>query len=408
MLEDSRLQSGRPFAVVWLSTVIGGLGIGMVSPLLPVFSQEMGATGIWLALAFSGFAITETPLMPFMGRLSDRFGRRTFMALGLLTYAFAALGYVFSSTYHLLVVFRMLSGIGAAMFFPVAFAYVGDLAPRGKEGRYMGLFNVAFLIGWGAGPIIGGSVKDALGTDATFLSMMIMSALAFVLLMTLLPRERGGGSAGGAQGSSGSWLPLMRDIRLVAGCTFQMILGLSFGAVLSFLPVFMTTNLGASATAVGIVISCRALLNGVLQYPYGWMADRMNRVLLVVVGATITAAGTFAIPWMRSFVPLLLLFSLTALFESIAVPSATAIVVDRGRVLGMGAVMGFFNTAMAVGLLIGSLAGGVVQSSLGVDSVFRYAAVIAVVGTVVFYILMRRAQRTERAVAAPLIEREEA
>ncbi len=404
MLEDSRLQSGRPFAVVWLSTVIGGLGIGMVSPLLPVFSQEMGATGIWLALAFSGFAITETPLMPFMGKLSDRFGRRIFMALGLLTYALAALGYVFSSTYHLLVVFRMVSGIGAAMFFPVAFAYVGDLSPRGKEGRYMGLFNVAFLIGWGAGPIIGGSVKDALGSDATFLSMMIMSALAFVLLMTLLPRERGGGSAGGAQ-EGGSWLPLMRDTRLMAGCTFQAILGLSFGAVLSFLPVFMTTNLGASATAVGIVISCRALLNGVLQYPYGWLADRMSRVFLVVLGASVTAVGTFSIPWMRSFVPLLLLFSATALFESIAVPAATAIVVDRGRVLGMGVVMGFFNMAMAIGLLIGSLAGGVVQSTLGVDSVFRYAAVIAVVGTIAFYTLMRKARRTER--AAPRTEGEE-
>jgi len=406
MLEDSRLRPGRRFAVVWLSTVIGGLGIGMVSPLLPVFSQEMGATGIWLALAFSGFAITETPLMPFMGRLSDRFGRRIFMALGLLTYALAALGYVFSSTYHLLVVFRMLSGIGAAMFFPVAFAYVGDLSPRGKEGRYMALFNVAFLVGWGAGPIIGGSVKDSLGTDATFLSMMIMSALAFILLITLLPRERGG-STGRVQEDGGSWLPLIRDTRLMAGCTFEMILGLSFGAVLSFLPVFMTTNLGASATAVGIVISCRALLNGALQYPYGWLADRMNRVFLVVVGATITAAGTFAIPWMRSFVPLLLLFSLTALFESIAVPSATAIVVDRGRVLGMGAAMGLFNTAMAIGLLIGSLAGGAVQSSLGVDSVFRYAAGIALVGVVVFYILMRRAQRTEKTVSASRTEREQ-
>ena len=193
----------------------------------------------------------------------------------------------------------------------------------------------------------------------------------------------------------------------MAGCTFEMILGLSFGAVLSFLPVFMTTNLGASATAVGIVISCRALLNGVLQYPYGWLADRMNRVFLVVVGASITAVGTFAIPWMPSFVPLLLLFSLTALFESIAVPAATAIAVDRGRVLGMGAAMGLFNMAMAIGLLVGSLAGGVVQSSLGLDSVFRYAAGIAVVGTIVFFVLMRRAERTGTAVSAPLAEREE-
>lgn len=399
MSENGRVRPGRRFAIVWLSTMIGGLGIGMVSPLLPVFSQEMGATGIWLALAFSGFAITETPLMPFMGRLSDRFGRKVFMALGMFTYACAALGYVFSPTYHVLILFRMLSGIGAAMFFPVAFAYVGEITPLGREGRYMGLFNIAFILGWGAGPIIGGSIKDALGSDATFWSMMAMSALAFVLMMTLLPRDRPGAMVVPRE-KEGSWLPLMKDSRLMAACTFEMILGLSFGAVLSFLPVLMTTKLATSATAVGFVISSRALLNGVLQYPYGWLADRMSRVFLVVVGASITAVGTLCIPWMPSFVPLLVLFAFTALFESIAIPSATAIAVDRGRVLGMGAAMGIFNMAMAIGMLLGSLAGGVVQSAFGLDNVFRYAAAVTAVGVVVFYLLMRRAKREDRTAAA--------
>lgn len=400
MLENSRTRPARRFAVVWLSTLIGGLGIGMVSPLLPVFSQEMGATGIWLALAFSGFAISETPLMPFMGRLSDRFGRKLFMALGMLTYALAALGYVYAPTYQLLVLFRIFSGVGAAMFFPVSFAYVGDLSPPGKEGRYMGLFNVAFLLGWGAGPIIGGSIKDALGTDATFWSMMLMSSLAFVLLMVLLPRGRGGEYKVGPSKKDTPWLQLLKDGKLMAACSFEMIWGLSFGAVLSFLPVFMTTNLGTTATAIGLVISSRALLNGVLVYPYGRLADRMNRVPLVIAGAAVTAAGTLAIPWMHSFASLLVLFCITALFESVAVPAGTAIAVDRGRKLGMGSVMGLFNMAMAIGLLFGSLAGGLVQSSLGVENVFRYAAAVTVVGIAVFYTLMRRAQRGETAVSA--------
>jgi len=55
---------------------------------------------------------------------------------------------------------------------------------------------------------------------------------------------------------------------------------------------------------------------------------------------------------------------------------------------------------MAIGLLFGSLAGGLVQSSLGVENVFRYAAAVTVVGIAVFYTLMRRAQRGETAVSA--------
>lgn len=379
--------------MVWLSTLVGGLGIGMVSPLLPVFAQEMGASGVWLGLAFAGFAISETPLMPFMGRLSDRFGRKLFLAMGMFTYALAALGYVYSSTYQLLVLFRVLSGMGAAMFFPVAFAYVGDLSPSGLEGRYMGLFNVAFLFGWGAGPLLGGLVKDNLGTEATFLAMMLMSAAAFVLLVLFLPGRRAAESK--SRQRETPWLQLLRDNMVMAACSFELIWGLGFGAILSFLPVFMTTSLGTTATAIGIVISTRALLNGVLVYPYGWLADRVSRMLLVIVGAMVTAVGTFVLPWMPSFVALLVLFGITALFESMAVPAANAIAVDRGRDLGMGSVMGLFNMCMAVGLLLGSVLGGLVQDFLGVGNVFRFSAMVMLGGIGVFYVLMKRVQRSE-------------
>jgi MFS family permease len=179
---------------------------------------------------------------------------------------------------------------------------------------------------------------------------------------------------------------------VLAACSFEGIWGLSFGAILSFLPVFMTSTLGSTATMVGIVISTRFLLNGVLMYPYGWLADRMNRVHLVIVGAVITAAGTFAVPWMTTFISLLVLMSIIALLESMAVPATNAIVVERGRELGMGSVMGIFNMFMGIGLLVGSVAGGLIQDLLGVGNVFRFAAVFILGGASVFYTLMKRGQ----------------
>jgi MFS family permease len=67
----------RPFIVVWLAVLISIAGIGMVSPLLAKFAEEMGATGSWLGLIFSGYAFTQIPLMPVVGRLADRFGKFT-------------------------------------------------------------------------------------------------------------------------------------------------------------------------------------------------------------------------------------------------------------------------------------------------------------------------------------------
>ena len=95
----------KAFLVVWLALFVTVTGIAMVTPLLPVFAEDMGASGIWLGLAFSGFAITQIPLMPVVGRLSDKFGKKMFLWAGLILYAIAAVGYVWSPSYHELVLF---------------------------------------------------------------------------------------------------------------------------------------------------------------------------------------------------------------------------------------------------------------------------------------------------------------
>ena len=76
----------RHFVVLWLATFIAVAGIGMVSPLLPVFAKDLGASGVWLGLTFSGFAITQTAATPFVGKLSDRLGRKKFIVIGFFIY----------------------------------------------------------------------------------------------------------------------------------------------------------------------------------------------------------------------------------------------------------------------------------------------------------------------------------
>ncbi len=181
------LGRNRPFVVVWLAVLISIAGIGMVSPLLPKFAEDMGASGAWLGLIFSGYAFTQVPLMPVVGRLSDRFGKKLFLVVGLLLYVMAAAGYLWAPGYRELFLFRLVSGAGAAMVIPTAYAYIGDLTPRGREGRYMGVFNIAMVAGYGVGPTLGGLVYDSYGMHATFASMCIMSGVGFLVVLLLLP-----------------------------------------------------------------------------------------------------------------------------------------------------------------------------------------------------------------------------
>jgi DHA1 family multidrug resistance protein-like MFS transporter len=396
------ITANRAFIVVWLALFIAIIGISMVSPLMPVFAEKMGASGIWLGLAFSGFALSQLPLMPVIGRLSDKYGKKSFLWIGLLIYTAAAIGYFWAPGYHELVLFRVLSGVGAAMVIPIAFSYVGELAPRDFEGRYMGIFTVAMVAGYGIGPVLGGVIHDNLGMDATFISMGIFSILGFLIIFFLLPARTAGtrvarpAEDAQPEGPSVSFFSMLKDTTIQGVIALQLTFGLLFGTVLAFVGVWMTTAIDTSVAQVGILLSARSIMNGALSYPFGWLADHMNRLILVSVGMGMVAVGTFAIPWLGNFGILLGVFVVIGIFESMAMPSLNAITVEKGRVLGMGTVMSMFNMAMSLGLVIGSMAGGVIESSIGIDAVFRFAAALGLVGILLFNILILRSIRLSR------------
>lgn len=393
------ISKNKPFIVVWLALFIAIAGTSMVSPLMPVFAEDMGASGIWVGLAFSGFAFTQIPLMPVMGRLSDRFGKKIFLCLGLSIYSVTAVGYLWSPGYQELVLFRVLSGIGAAMVVPVAFAYIGDLVPYEHEGRYMGLFNVAMIAGFGIGPVFGGAIYDGLGMNAAFGGMALLSALGFGIVLFFLPKRPSSSGATFLEGEiefqkpSSSYASLLRDNVMRGIFTFQIVIGIIFGTMLAFIGIWMTDILETSVAQVGIVLSVRVVANGTLTYPFGWLADRMSRVILASVGMTMAAIGTFAVPWLGSFTSLMCLFLVMGLFESMAGPSINAIAVEKGRSLGMGSVFGAFNMATSLGLITGSMVGGMVEGSMGIVYVFRFAAVLALTGVVIFNVFMLRSTR---------------
>src|SRR5688572_30234360 len=125
------------------------MGISMVSPLLPVYAEELGAEGMLLGLTFSSFAVVQAIAGPITGRMSDRYPRKPFIVFGLIVYMIAALGYLSAGNVWQVIGFRAFSGIGTSMIFSVARAYVGDLTPIGREGRWMGVFATADIIGFG-------------------------------------------------------------------------------------------------------------------------------------------------------------------------------------------------------------------------------------------------------------------
>ena len=366
---------GETFPVLALSIFSSMLGIGFIQPILPLYAKGMEATGIWVGLIFVSFSVSCTVLLPICGRLSDRWGRRVFICPGLLAFALISICYVWATRLHELLIVRLLHGCAAGMLLPIAQAYVGDLIPKGQEGKWMGYLNAAFFLGFGFGPLVGGILTDSFGVDATFYGMGILNLLAFFLVLCFLPETRARSEIASNPPRRARQSPVLRGLY-----GYRLMQAFGKGCFTCFIPIFGFFWLGLTPSQVGILTALNILLIGSSQVRSGKIADCFNRKGLAVCGGLISVAFFFLIPFCQDFSQLLIVCVFGGLGGSISIPAITAMAVDEGRVYGMGSIMGLLTMATSIGISAGPLLGGGIVDVWGVESVFYFSGLAGLLG----------------------------
>ena len=371
----------QTFPILALSTFSAMLGIGIIVPLLPLYAENMGATGIWLGIIFAGYSVSRAIFMPIIGRLSDSSGRKLFICIGLLIYAIMSLGYIWADNVSQLTLVRLIHGAASGMIIPIAQAYVGDISPEGEEGKWMGYFNAAFLSGIGFGPLMGGALTDHFGMNIAFFTMGVLNLLAFLMAVLFLPEISRRKMATSAHLS----FRKMSKSGMVKGLfSFRVSLSLGMGTFACFLPIFAAVYIGLSPTLIGVLVAVNILLMSLLGAAMGKIADRFNRRVLVALGSLINLTFLALIPLGGNFWQLLGICALGGLGGAIAMPAASALTVEEGRRFGMGLTMSMFTMAMSIGFAIGPLLGGAIVDFGNINSVFYFAAAMGLVGTGLF------------------------
>lgn len=379
----------KVFAVLLLCVFCSLLGVGIVSPLLPLYAEAMGASGVLLGIIFSSFTVTRAVVIPFIGPLSDRRGRKLFLLIGFGGFTAATLGYVLAITPLHLILTRAIQGATAGMMLPIARAYIGDLCPPGEEGKWQGMANAAFFGGFAFGPLIGGPIAELYGYNTAFYIMGSMCLLSLLLALRFVPESRSRQSGGGHR-SLGEPFRLVHRNRMFRGLTsYRAGLALARGCFMTFLPVFAASSLNLGLGLIGIMLACHNLLRAAVQPYFGGLADRLNRRTLVIVGAISHIVFFILIPQEYSYWQLLVLVGFGGVAAAIAMPAMTAMYTEQGRTSGMGTAMSMEMLAMAIGMGIGPILGGVVADALNVAWVFYFSAAVQVAGIALFFVLTR-------------------
>lgn len=407
-----------------LAALSSALNTSIVNVALPTLTQAFGVSIQAAQWAVIAFVLAITALIVSAGRMADIVGRKRLLLTGLAVFTVSAGACANAPGLGWLIAFRFMQGAGAAIMMALSVALIGDLIPKERTGRVMGLLGSMSATGTALGPALGGWLMAWLGWPAIFWISVPLGLTAFGLVFRFLPGDRavpaeklGKGDGWGtvllALALAAYALGLTRqaagfgaaNVVLLAGAAIALMLflqvqrtssapllrlelfasdalraGLGMSLLVSAVmmstlvvgPFYLARALFVEPGAMGLVLSVGPLVAALIAAPAGRLVDRIGSGVTTVIGLAGAGAGCLALTLLvgRSGVAgyLIPVAVMTAGYSVFQTANNTA-VMHGARADQRGLMAGLLNLSRNLGLLTGaSFLGGVFEWSLRAPS----------------------------------------
>jgi len=387
------MKNNKAFLILSLALVVVMLGFGMVIPIFPFYVEKLGAGGTELGLLVATSALLEFLLGPMWGSISDRFGRKPVLIVGLFGYAISAFLFGLSTQLWMLFAARALSGILSSATITAAMAYVGDITSEEDRGDGMGKIGAAMALGLMVGPGVGGWLgKESLSTP--FFIASGMSVLAMLLVVFLLAESIAEVTA---QPKPRFRLPQFKSLwvalRGPVGYLLLLVTLFSF-ALTNFEAIFglyALEKFGFGSDQVGMILMVvavvstvgKALLTGPVTRKWGESATIKVSLIAGSLGYLVLLAA-----W--DFYSILAATALFILSKTLLRPATFALISKRSAG-SQGTAMGLSNSFMSLGRILGPIWAGFVFD-LHVNLPYLSGSVFMLAGFIVSLMILKPAK----------------
>ena len=395
--------------VVILTVMIDSMGIGIVIPVTPALLMDVlpGATlaeaAIWGGILTSLFSVMQFMFGPFLGTLSDQFGRKPVLMVSL----FVMVGYyavmVFAHTVWLLLLGRLIGGITAATH-ATATALVADVsAPKDKAARF-GLLGAGFGMGFVLGPVLGGMLGEW-GPRAPFVAAAFLSALNFLMAWLILPETVTDRIRRRFEWRRANPLGAIRAISQFPGLgpmlVVYLIYAIATAVYAAVWPFFTAERFGWSPAMIGVSLTiygvCFAIVQGALVKP---AIKRFGEYKTVVIGFGFEMFGLLLMSVMTNGTFLLGLIPIAAL-GVIGQPALQAILSVGTSDDSQGVLQGVVASLSAISMIIAPVSMTWVFSTFTQESAAVYYpgapfAVSALLLALGLYIFVRKGRDIQK------------
>jgi multidrug resistance protein len=353
----------KPLTVLFVTIFLDLVAFGIVIPILPLYSNELGASGFMIGVIAASFSFMQFFFAPFWGNLSDRIGRRPVLLMSIAVIGVSYLIFAQANTIIVLLLSRMLAGIGAANI-STANAFISDITPPENRSKNFGIVGAAFGLGFIFGPPLGGFLKDNFGIEWVGYVSAGLAAINFCLAYLLLPESLKEPNYNNSLIPN----PFAEIKQMLPRHAIMSFLFSNFIFISAFSMMHITASLlwqekyKLSEAEIGYVFAfigiAVALVQGTLIGPLNkWIGARR----LFISGSLLMAIGLLAMPFVpvALFIPLeLLALLIIALGNGFFTPTVSSLISQQAHAKEQGMVMGLLQSVGSLSRVVGPIAGG--------------------------------------------------
>jgi len=341
----------------------------MIIPILPFYVKSFGAKGSAMGFLMASYSFMQFLFAPIWGSLSDKYGRKPLLLLGMVGNALAMIFGGLATELWMLIASRALAGMLSSATLPTAMAFIGDSTSEEDRGGGMGKMGAAMGVGMVLGPGIGGWLAEG---DLSYpfylaavLSILALLAIQAYLPESLPPEKRSQAQRTGDEPSRsrlGSqfrqmWDALSSPIGILLFLAFLLSFGMTnFESIFGIYALerfsYSPKEIGSILTVIGIV---SAIMQGALVGPFTKKWGETSIIRASLLGSSFGFALMLAA---FNFITVLLTVSLFIISAAMLRPSVSSLTSRRAGELGQGTAMGLNNSFMSLGRIIGPLWAG--------------------------------------------------
>ncbi|MDA8621872.1 MFS transporter [Psychrosphaera sp.] len=377
-MHSDKLNTLEKRTAVSLASVfaIRMLGLFMLMPIMAIYGQSLeGVSPLWIGLAIGAYGLTQAAFQIPMGWLSDKYGRRRIIVLGLVIFAIGSVIAGLAEDIVTVTIGRAIQGMGAIASAVLALA--ADVTREEQRPKVMAVIGMCIGLSFSVALVLGPMVAESFGLSGVFYLTAVLALVGIVVVLTLVPNSVTKAKSGEITASSSQLFTMMCNRQLLRLDFGVLVLHLMMTSMFIAIPVLFSSS-GFEVSDHWLAYLPILLLSFVFMVPMLIIAAKKGQekqfFLVAIVMLILASVGLAIQTDFTTIIAMLFVFFIGFNFLEASLPAHVSRISPAGQ---KGTAMGVYSSSQFLGAFFGGITGGYVAETFGFSYLFASNAALA-------------------------------